>query len=177
MNLLLFAGNSQRNKTWIHTVGETLSPDFEKCVVHNYKHWDTGAESIDLDLELSRLNATVEKLDSYAVFAKSVGSILTLKAISQGIIDPNHCIFAGLPIKLAEEDGIPLQALIKNNSIPTMYIQNSNDPVASYSQLFSYLQEFSSKQYATTELPGDTHSYDDLDEMRSLITSFVYHVK
>lgn len=177
MNILLFGGNSQRNKDWIHEVGDVLSSDFEKSIVHDYEHWDGRGEFIDFDLELSRLSTVTDGLSPYVVFAKSVGSILTLKAINLGLLSPTKCVYAGLPIVLAEEDGIPLQDLLKNNPVPTKFIQNTHDPLASYSRLTEYLKTAAVMDYQTVELEGDTHSYNDLDQIKSLIHSFVDHTK
>jgi hypothetical protein len=177
MNILLFGGNSQRNKEWIHELGDVLSPDFNNCVVHDYEHWDGRGEFIDFDLELSRLSAEVKGFDPYIVFAKSVGSILTLKAINLGLLKPVKCIFAGLPIKLAEEDGISLPDLIKSNPVPTKFIQNTGDPLASYSRLTDYLKLTGAANYQSIELEGNTHSYDDLNRIKSIVQSFVYHSK
>lgn len=177
MNILLFGGNSPRNKAWIHKVGETLSSDFGKCIVHDYGHWDNQGEFIDFDLELSRLSAETASLEPYVVFAKSVGSILTLRAINEGILVPAKCIFAGLPIKLAEEDEIPLQELLRSNPVSTMYIQNTYDPLASYARLMDYLRESGASPHESVELAGDTHSYDDLNRIKSLVNSFVFKIK
>ncbi|MCB9823313.1 hypothetical protein H6800_03510 [Candidatus Nomurabacteria bacterium] len=173
MNILLFGGNSQRNKDWIHEVGKLLEPEFDKCVVHDYEHWDGKGEFIDFDLELSRLPDEVAELGDYVVFAKSVGSVLSLKAISQGILKPIKCVFVGLPIKLAEEDNIPLDELLKDNKTPTLIMQNTTDPVASYKKVKSYIEESKLDNYTLLELEGDTHSYDDFKIMKSQIESFV----
>lgn len=174
MNLLLFGGNSQRNKQWIDEVRDKLSVDFDKCLVHNYDHWQNNEEFISFDKELAKLPAEVKELGEYVVFAKSVGSVLTLKAISGGNLKPAKCVFVGLPIKLAEEDNIELTELLKNNPVPTLFIQNTNDPLAGYSKMEAYIKAAGPKRFAAVELPGDTHSYDDLDGLRTLVRAFCF---
>lgn len=173
MNILLLGGNSQRNKQWIHRVSEELSFQFKTRVVHDYLHWDGNGEFIDFNAELSRLDNLLTDLDDYVIFAKSVGSILSLKGISLGILNPEKCIFAGLPIKLAEEGSIPLKELLKKNLVPTLILQNTHDPTASYEELQSYIKRTDSLNYRTHELDGDTHSYDNFNEIKLLITSFI----
>lgn len=173
VNILLLGGNSQHNQPWIHQVGDVLAADFNKCVVHDYNHWDDPGGFIDFDLELSRLSAAAVGLEPYAVFAKSAGSVLALKAISRGVLKPTKCIFAGLPIKLAADNGIPLQDLIITSHVPTMYIQNAGDPLGSYAQLVKYLRSIKATQYKTIKLDDNSHNYDDLNQIRSLIHSFV----
>lgn len=172
MNALLLGGNSQHNQEWIHKVGTILSPEFHKLLIHDYSHWDGQGGFIDFDLELLRLSAIIEGAVPYIVFAKSVGSILTLKAISKGILKPVGCIFAGLPIKLAEEDKIPLPDLLRDNPVKTLFIQNTNDPLASFSKLVKYLRTAGATNYQALELEGNAHSYDDFERLKSLVHSF-----
>jgi hypothetical protein len=173
MNIILFGGNSQRNKQWIHQVGDELSLQFDICSVHNYLHWNDNGGFIDFDAELSRLSNLVTGLANYVVFAKSVGSLLTLKGISLGILNPQKCIFAGLPIKLAEQDNIPLDELLRKNSVPTLILQNSLDPTASYDRLRSYIKSTEALNYSTHELDGNSHSYNDFNEIKRIVKSFV----
>lgn len=173
MNILLFGGNSQRNRQWIHQVADELTLQFDKCIVHDYLHWNGNGEFIDFDTELARLTDLVTKLDDYIIFAKSVGSVLTLKGITFGILKPAKCIFAGLPLKLAEEDNIPLRELLRNSHIPTLILQNTSDPTGSYKKIQEYIKGVGVSNYITHEFNGDTHSYDNLDEIKRLIQSFV----
>ena len=98
MNLILLAGNSVSNKKWIEEVAEAMKPNFKKIIVHYYKHWETGDELIDMNGELSRLMNTVSGLDSWSIFAKSAGTLLTLKGVKEGKIQPVKCVFAGTAI-------------------------------------------------------------------------------
>jgi hypothetical protein len=173
MNILLLGGNSQRNKQWIHQLGDELSPQFDTCRVHDYLHWNGKGNFIDFNAELSRLSDVVVNLDNYVIFAKSVGSLLTLRGISVGIMKPKKCIFAGLPIKLAEEDNVPLVELLKKNSIPTLILQNSLDPTASYDKMQKYINRTGALNYRTHEFDGDTHSYDNFNEIKQQVSSFV----
>lgn len=173
MNILLFGGNSQRNKDWIHEVGDIFSPDFGTTVVHDYDHWDSNGEFIDFEAELAKLSSAASVPSPFVVFAKSIGSVLTLMAMERGILAPEKCFFVGLPIKVAEEDSLPLPALLKSNVVPTFIVQNSQDPVASYARLLEYLDESGANQYETLELQGDTHSYDDLAKIKSLLNSYI----
>lgn len=172
MNIILFGGNSQRNKDWIHKVGYALSPNYDTCVVHDYDHWDGKGEFIDFEAELAKLSSEVSVPSPYVVFAKSIGSVLTLIAIERGILAPEKCFFVGLPVQLSQEDGIPLPALLKSNTVPTVFAQNSNDTLASYTKLLEYLNESGASHYETHELEGNTHDYDDLAKIKSILKRF-----
>lgn len=173
MNIILFGGNSQRNKQWIHEVGDTLSSDFDTCLVHDYDHWEGQGEFINFDVELATLRQETDTLNNYIVFAKSVGSILTLKAISEGILRPDKCAFAGLPIKLADERAIDLKGLLRTCQVPLLFMQNTDDPLASYSRLTEFLSEAGISSYESIELAGEGHSYDDLDRLRTDLIAFI----
>lgn len=172
MNLLLLGGNSQRNQTWIHNMGDVLSSQFDRSFVHDYKHWRTGAEFINFDFEMSVLPDETKNFENYAVFAKSIGSVLTLKCINSGILKPSKCIFIGLPIKAVKQENIDLLGLLKSSPKPTLIIQNSNDPLASFSEVQNLVEQTGASNYKLVELAGDTHNYDNLDELTKLVADF-----
>lgn len=165
MNLILFGGNSQRNKQWIHWVDSKLSPYFDDSIVVDYGHWDGKGDSIDFNFELSRLSNMITGNDEYIVFAKSVGSILALKAMPVRILQPSHCIFTGLPISLYDLEDASLIELLQNNNVPTTIFQNSEDPMGRFDQLKDYINKTSATNYKLHELNGNTHSYDDLGQI------------
>jgi hypothetical protein len=169
MNILLLGGNSQRNQQWVHSVADFIRSDFGAVVVHDYSHWGGKGDFVDFKLELARIAHEVENLGDFIVFAKSVGSVLTLMLIADGAIRPKACTFAGLPVKLAEEENIDLPDLLANNHVSTTFLQNSNDPLASFDHLKDYLAASKLKDYKVVEQPGDDHSYDNLGLIRSLL--------
>ncbi|GAC1386906.1 MAG: hypothetical protein NVS1B7_6750 [Candidatus Saccharimonadales bacterium] len=176
MNILLFGGNSQRNKQWVHQVGTALSASYDACIIHNYSHWAEQGDFIDFEKELLNLGTKVTSYEPYAVFAKSVGSILTLRAIASGILSPVCCIFVGLPIKLAEEDGILLESLLPTCNVPCLFVQNNQDPVASFEKVKTYVGAVRQEHDLFIELEGSTHSYDDIDGLKRLVELFTSHV-
>ena len=174
MDLLLLAGNSIHNKEWIHTVKKILSPLFKKSLVHEYAHWQNGELDIDLEAELKSLDLELKSSDSYYIFAKSVGSILTLKGMDSGQLKPLKVVIAGLPLGLIKESVVFFNKWLENNKVPLLIIQNTNDPLGSFLEVKKYLQELNlGFEYEIIEVPGDDHSYNDLVKLKELVSNFI----
>lgn len=161
--LIIFPGNSPRNKAWGEGVAGYFGSWFDAMHVQNYDHWDTGAAFIDFDAELEKLRANVAEDGEdtrYVVFAKSIGAILALLAIQRKIIVPQRCTFFGMPLKIVEEqntfagDWSPLASL----SAPALAFHNEHDPTAEYAFTFATLTEHNPAIEVVTT-PGDTHEY------------------
>ncbi len=173
MNLLLLSGESIRNKDWIYQVVQVMRPLFDSTFVHEYKHWASDQTNIDLEHELSSLRSEVENLDDYAVFAKSIGTVLTAKAITQGWLKPKKCLFTGAPLGYIQPNYPEYAKDLINSKIPALIIQNSHDPVGSYQELKAYFDTQAHPNIEIVETAGDTHSYDDLDDLNKRAQSFL----
>lgn len=171
MKLLLLAGNSADNRRWIEEVERVLAPHFERTHIHQYRHWSTGDELIDLEFELSELVRTVGDLDGWAVFAKSAGAILILRGCFEGRIRPSACVFAGAAIRWAQAQSMDVLAWLSEYRVPTLFIQKTSDPAISYADLADILRESVSAE--VKEIPGDTHSYDDFHMLEEEVAGFV----
>lgn len=168
MQLLLLGGYSPHNKPWIHEVGRVLAPLVDRSIVHNYAHWDSGGK-MDMEAELSAISAEAHELQDYVVFVKSIGIVLTVEAINRGLLAPKACVFAGLPIGAVVERGEAFDMQLADLNCPVTFVQNTNDPVSSFEDVRTYVQRVHPANYTLVELPGNTHDYTDLDEIKSLI--------
>ena len=173
MNLLLLSGNSPRNKAWIDVVDSNLSELFTQTLVHQYAHWETGADFIDFDLELSRLTDAVTMHQPYAIFAKSVGSILTLQGLAAGKLLPRAILIAGLPLKLISELTLPVTDWLRQSVIPILIVQNENDPVGSYNEVAALISTLDNDAISTMSLPGKTHEYEDFSKLKQLAAALL----
>ena len=176
MQLILMSGNSLRNRDWIFLVESALKPLFEQTYVTIYDHWAKAQPMADIDLEADKLAKLARGLASeYAIFAKSIGSVITLKDIAESRITPSRLIITGLPLNLIEEIGLPIQDWLKKLSVPTIIIQNSDDPAGSYSRIVD-MTAAADKQNVLklVEIPGNnTHDYNDLESLKSLVRDFI----
>ncbi len=151
MHLILLGGNNKKNKDWVKDVEKSLKEYFDTSHVHEYKHWTTDEEMIEIEHEIKQLMSHIKEKDekNYVIFAKSAGAILTLKAISEKKLNPIKCIFAGITINWARESGMPIDEWVKGYSIPTLYFQKTSDPAFSYAELQSWLILSGSDSYKT----------------------------
>lgn len=173
MHLFLLGGTAKSNEKWIKDVEKTLSDLFESTSIQNYKHWQEDTELIDLDFEVKTLAESTHKLTTdYAIFAKSAGTLVTVKAVTDGRIKPKFCIFTGVPISWAHANNFDIDAWITNYDIKTLIIQNSHDPAYSFVEIEKYIKEKGLTNIELFETPGDVHHYPNLEQLHELIAKF-----
>jgi hypothetical protein len=173
MELILLPGNSINSKDWIEKIESDLKELFDKTYVLYYKHWETGAEIIDMNYELEQLTNHIGKKRNYILLAKSIGSVLAIRGIKEGKLKPKKCIFFGTPVLFCRQYRIPIDFFIENYSTETMFIQNTKDPYFSADELRNFLKNKNVKNYSFIEFPGVTHNYDELLQIKKLVKSFV----
>jgi predicted alpha/beta-hydrolase family hydrolase len=175
MNLLALGGESLRNQAWIHEVGEALQPMFEKVTVHDYAHWASGQSRIDLNHELNAVATAARELGEYIIFAKSAGSILSIKGIAKKDLRPRACLFVGLPLGMVKQLDGQVEGWLKALDVPVIFVQNSDDPHGSFQAVSTFLQEhMRSSNFRLVETPGDTHDYNDLPKVKELISDIMH---
>lgn len=174
MNALFLSGESIYNKAWIEEVRGNLSPLFGQTILHNYRHWEQGG-SIDFEYELPRV---VEEIDDhlapYIIFAKSAGSVLGMLGIARGALNPEYCLFVGVPLPLAKRTDDALANWARNYHKASLFIQNDHDPLTSAEELSYYLQGLDVPDYEFVTLPGDSHDYPDMSKFRELVKTYVH---
>lgn len=168
MNLVLFSGNSYRNRDYAYEVKSHAEDLFEYVYIQEYRHWKTGNQLIDIAYEEVAAGHKTAKLKPYIVFAKSIGTALTLKAIADGVLTPERCVFVGLPITSIAETQLPLNEWLSKVTMPITIIQNSHDPYGSYADVVQYLKN---TDCIIIENPSDTHDYTDYQQIFQLLTA------
>ncbi|MBI2268297.1 MAG: hypothetical protein HYU80_02475 [Candidatus Blackburnbacteria bacterium] len=176
-SIILLGGNSLKNKSWIEKIEKKVKPVFPDTYVHYYKHWETGKEIIDFDYELNKLSEFVKDRKNYIIFAKSAGTLLTMRGVFEGAIKPDKCIFVGTPIRGVRKNDFAVDDWIQKYNIYTLYIQHKNDPVYSSDELKQYLQNNKRVGYAFMEIEGKSHDYLEYEFLTKQIKDIVYKVK
>ncbi len=174
MNALYLSGESLYNKDWMKEVVSDLSPLFEKNLMHEYRHWDQGGP-IDFSYELPHVIEEVDdKLAPYFIIAKSVGSVLSMLGIARGALDPEFCVFIGVPLPLAKRTEDALAFWARNYHKDSLFIQNDQDPLTSAQELKEYLQSINLQKYEFETMSGDSHNYPDLAEIHELVEKHLH---
>lgn len=175
MELILLPGNSPINKEWTEDVEKKLNElfEFDSTFLLEYLHWESGEELISIDKELERLVEHTKSKENYAIFAKSAGTLLTLKGIYSQVLHPQFCIFVGTAVDWGRSNKFDIDTWIKNYKTPTLFIQKSQDPSFSYEKLKSLIEVAAVQNYKLVEIPGDTHHYEDLVLLKNETEAFI----
>lgn len=149
-------------------MANALQEPFETVVVQDYKHWQTGEKWIDIDYEVEQVADKISGLEPYVVFAKSIGTILTLKAMYEDKLQPHACLFLGTPLNAATDMDLPVKEWFASTNVPIYFMHNQDDPYGSAQELSNILPA-NIDQTKITVLRGDTHDYNDVEVMRELL--------
>ncbi len=171
MKLIVLGGNSSGNKEWVESVKDKLSDLFDEGAVHYYEHWASGKDA-DWNLEADRLGKSAHGIDC-VIFAKSAGIAVSLMAIYNKRINPKKCIFVGMPLDSAERQGKKLSVYFSSYRIPTLFIQQTEDPYARFDEVRKFLEKNKLANYQLKEIHGSGHDYSDLEEIRGLVKEFL----
>jgi hypothetical protein len=167
--LILLPGNGKYNEEWIEKVESHLNDLFSSTHIQRYRHWDKNRGNIDLEYELSVLNRHVGLPGDLFVFAKSMGSVLTMEAINREIFRPKGAVFCGLPVLWAREHGISIDEIAQDYSLPTTFVQNSDDPYCDVERLFKFFKVRNMKNHCILETSGDSHDYEDFGVLKKAV--------
>lgn len=177
--LIVLSGNSDRNQAWGEGAVEHFQSWFDAVHMLYYNHWGTDSNVMDVDAELRKLEGEV-KSDSdeteYVVIAKSIGTILTLLAIHQKIVKPIQCVFFGMPLNFAGEEGGAFEedwSPLSHYSVPTLAFHNVDDPVANCQLAEGKLDELGVGNIQFVKVPGDNHNYTEFLNYQERIKEFL----
>jgi hypothetical protein len=162
MKILGLPGVKSETKKWMQALlsalQETTSFDFE---IAQYRHWSDDHVS-DISHEASCLAESSVDF----VIAKSLGTIISTLAFDSHNFKPQKAIFIGSPIGRHRSSNYELLSKFVD-SVPTLFIQQSFDPIGSYAELNDVVQTY---QYGTiVEVPGRDHMYSDIGKLRTII--------
>jgi hypothetical protein len=173
--LLVLAGGSKRNEAWGEACSEFFKDYFDSMHFIRYDHWATSEANLDFVAELKKITATVEGAgeDEWYIFAKSIGSILALKAIATDVISPTKCVFFGMPFSVVKDTLFKNDwSLLETFIVPTLAFHNDNDPTALYDLAKEKITALAPSIKLET-LHGDNHDYLDFGVYDAKIESFL----
>lgn len=173
MHIIYLAGNSLNNKTWIEEVKSKFD-SFSEGEILYYDHWQTGEKWINLEKESEKLKELVKDKTDNFIFAKSMGSILALKNIFEGKLNPKKMVICGLPYRTGKEEFKEIDECLKTLRVPTTFIQNEFDPVYSFDELTEILRKNPPIDYQLVNNPNNnTHDYEDFNQLTETTSIFL----
>ncbi len=167
MKIVILPGNHIINRKWVNSIDGPLKKRFEKVSVLHYAHWGEKEVLVNLEKEINNIP------NDEVILAKSVGTILALKAVYEKKISPLKCIFIGTPIDWAEKNNMDPKKYLDNFVVPTLFIQNSKDPTCTSNDLKELLMKKNVKNYSLYEFEEESHDYENFDKIVTLIGEFV----
>jgi predicted alpha/beta-hydrolase family hydrolase len=167
MNALLLPGNSSHHGKWVEKLKSALSSHFDITQAQHYRHWRSGEEWADVEYEIDTAKDKVANLEPYVIIGKSVGTVVAAKGTSDNILHPAKLILLGIPIN-GGASSEPFKQWLHNISIPVVIVQNTADPLGSFSEVKTIFED-SGKYISFAELPGSTHDYVDFQAIAKLI--------
>ncbi|MFA6007354.1 MAG: alpha/beta family hydrolase [Candidatus Shapirobacteria bacterium] len=172
MKIIYLSGNSFSNKNWIEKIKENFD-NFSEGEILNYDHWQNGNKWIDLKKETEKLRELVKDKKDYNIFAKSIGTILTLKGIEMGFLKAKKIMFCGFPYQAGVKEGLEMREILRKLTIPVIFIQNEFDPVGSFKEVEKILRNNSPKNYQLVKvLKNTTHDYENYEGLESIARDF-----
>jgi hypothetical protein len=175
MHLIILPGNSKEyNEQWLYDSEKAYKDLFESTTTHVYESWKTGKETADVKKEAEKLVAEAKKLKgAYVVLAKSIGTIITVKAVGEGKISPEKCVFVGCPWgSFANEQG-DFSDLIAKYKVPTLFIQQTDDMFFKFAELENVIEKYNIENYDLMEIEGNNHAYDNYDDIKQWMKDFI----
>ncbi|MAG45711.1 MAG: hypothetical protein CMH63_02995 [Nanoarchaeota archaeon] len=159
MKVIAIPGNSKKsNEEWVVDLREGLVSCFENVEAIHYDHWKSNGE-MDFEDEKEKVRRILENFGGdYVVIAKSIGIVVAMKLIKERKATPKYCIFAGCPID-EEGDVTELERNLEGYSIPTSFIQNSDERFIKPEQLEKKLEELGVKNFRVISGKGEEHAY------------------
>jgi len=84
-------------------------------------------------------------------------------------LKPTSCLFLGLPLKLIQEEQIPLDELLRKLTVPITILQNDKDPVGTYDEVRQFINNLKITNVIILKAKNNTHDYTDFDKIKELL--------
>lgn len=167
MNILILGGNSKRHKQWVRDLKDSLKDSFDRVVYVDYAHWESGDEQADIEYEISQAARLASELGSYAIVAKSIGTVIAMEGIASGVLQPSSTLLMGLPLGrvASSSDCADMLSLLP----PTTFLQNDRDPVGGAEDIRVFIESNPPAVWDLSVSSGDTHDYSDFALVRALL--------
>ena len=177
MHLIILPGNSKEfNEQWLYDSEAAYKDMFDSVTTHVYDHWKSGEANADEEAEIVKLEEEAGKLDGeYVIFAKSVGTLITVSAVSKEKVMPKKCIFLGSPWgnQLEKAFNKELAEALAKYAVPTLFIQQTDDMFLKCAQLEEVINGNKVKDYKLIEIPGSNHAYDNYADIKQWVQEFL----
>jgi hypothetical protein len=144
-------GQSVGTEAWMRSLFGSLGIADPPARVQHYRHWDDH-DVPDIDWEATRVRSETPEL----VLAKSLGTLITIRAYAEYGFRPLRAVLMGTPIRHYTDHQVEVLCDFVDH-IPTLVIQQTADSKGPYAMLAGVLPELA--RSAMCEIPGENHYY------------------
>lgn len=171
MKVLLLGGQSPSNMEWVREIESSLKGKGVNALSLIYRNWEMGENETDVEYELGKLVELIGSDSEYVIFAKSIGTVITMKGCASGVLNPQEAFFVGFPYDAAIKAGYSMGSWIGNLQVSTTILQKAGDPFGSFERIKDVVQnpKISVLEYAREGEARDNHRYEDIEYLVGLI--------
>ncbi len=167
MKTIILPGFSLHNKQWAQDVQSHLGGD---VVIHEWKHWTTG-NSVDFSVEQeAQAIARIIGSEHVNIIAKSIGAYMVVYMVQYSSFIPHKAILCGIPMRNTPDDSSrnDYQALARMRTDYILCIQNTNDPLGSFSKVEAFVHAINPAIHVL-EKPRNDHEYPYFEEFKEFL--------
>lgn len=154
MKIHVLPGIDPKTEQWANNLIKQLGTADGSVTVQRYLHWESTDIPVQRNKEIERLKGCSMNL----LIGKSLGVGLGLRACIKGIIKPEKAIFIGTPLTSLLKQGHDLKSMVKDAGVPSLYIQQKEDPLGGAASLQNTLPDS-----RIVEVPGGDHQYMNIE--------------
>lgn len=152
-------------------VALSLTCSVDAVSLHHYDHWYSAEQEVSLTSELAHIKTLLPSKEEYIFLGKSLGVDLALSSIKKNKNKPVACIFIGTGV-YSESTEKKNTFSLKGHSVPTLFIQNTNDPRGSYGELAQALKRHGVKNASLYQARGKSSEYGNISEIAREVRQF-----
>jgi len=127
---------------------------------------------MNIEKELKLVHQKTKDNTDIVIFAKSLGTVLTMKLIVDQWYMPKKCIFVGIPLWYIYTQWFPIKEYVSKITCPIMIIQHTKDPAGSYQEIVKEINKMSNN-FSLQEIPGNDHTYEEVEKLTEKIERFI----
>ncbi len=165
MKILGMPGVNPQTGPWMDNILGGVASAGDRAQTQHYGFWTSGEERVDAAAELQ----IVSSFDPELIVAKSMGTLLTLRGVSDGMLQPKQCVLIGIPVA-GSGAGIDLLLRWHELNLPTLFIQQELDRTGTFEQLSALVNPES--RCTLVAVPGSDHVYADTAVLIKLINDW-----
>ena len=175
--VLLTGFNRETNEAWIQDMEIKFSEFFNPVKLITYEHWiDPTLKEVAFKKEQTKLKEELSAISSIGrtpyVFAKSIGTVITMSLLMVKEIKPKACVFVGTPIEAMEQAQINFKNALLATDVPILFIYKTNEKYGPFSEFSKIVKSAANPLMELREVPGDGHNYSDIIDLEKMALEF-----